>query len=436
MLDLERLLVDLHNPRYNPLKTQRESLRAIAVHKKNRVVNLAEDIVEKGFNPSEVLMVEPAENDPEHFIALEGNRRVAALKLLASDSLTESLNLPETIKRKFAVLRSDARGRIPRSVPCIIIPRAEANYWIHLKHTGQNDGVGVVDWDGPAKHRFRGNSPALQAVDIVRETDYIDAQTKNNLDGMSITNVERLLNTPEVRDLLGVEVKDRRLTLKGPDEKVLPRLAHIIADVANKRIKVSDIDNKDQRVAYAKDVAARKVPPHVPAKTSPEPRGKMEKTPRRIGTERTTLIPRGLKLTIPQPRINKIYSELQTLKVAKYENCSAVMLRVFLDLSVHHFANAKGIDLKEPPRPGSKSPPREIPFRNQVLAVVEYMVSNKIRDRSELRGTTTMVNKRNDVLSIDSLHAYVHNKDFSPSASDLKKAWDNLQPFVEGLWVP
>jgi hypothetical protein len=247
--------------------------------------------------------------------------------------------------------------------------------------------------------------------------------------------VERLLGTPEARESLGVEVKDHHLTLKGPEEEVLRRLAHVIADVANKRIKVTDLDNKDQRIAYAREVAARTLPPKVSGKTHPEPGGKMDRAPRRIAPDRTTLIPRNVKFTIPQTRINKIYSELQTLKVATYENCCAVMLRVFLDLSVHHFAEAKHIDLKESPKPGSKSPPREMPFREQVLAVVEYMVANKLRDKPQLRGIRTMVDRRNDVLSIDSLHAYVHNKDFSPSASELKKTWDNLQPFVEALWA-
>jgi hypothetical protein len=140
-------------------------------------------------------------------------------------------------------------------------------------------------------------------------------------------------------------------------------------------------------------------------------------------------------LAIPHARINKIYQELLTLKIKQYENACAVMFRVFLDLSVQHFASERNIDLKEPRKSGSGGPPREMSFRNKVLAIIDYMVRNNIRDKSQLRGITTMVTKRDDVLSIDSLHAYVHNKDFSPSPSELKKAWDNVQPFVEALWA-
>jgi hypothetical protein len=43
---------------------------------------------------------------------------------------------------------------------------------------------------------------------------------------------------------------------------------------------------------------------------------------------------------------------------------------------------------------------------------------------------------KNHPLSIDSLHAYVHNPDYSPSLADLTRNWDNIEPFVIGLWKP
>lgn len=56
--------------------------------------------------------------------------------------------------------------------------------------------------------------------------------------------------------------------------------------------------------------------------------------------------------------------------------------------------------------------------------------------RRELLGVRTLMNNRNHPLSIDSLHAYVHNQHYSPSVSDLTQTWDNIQAFVGGLWKP
>lgn len=36
--------------------------------------------------------------------------------------------------------------------------------------------------------------------------------------------------------------------------------------------------------------------------------------------------------------------------------------------------------------------------------------------------------------SVRTLHGYIHNKHFSPVPSELRTAWDNLQPFIENLW--
>ena len=34
------------------------------------------------------------------------------------------------------------------------------------------------------------------------------------------------------------------------------------------------------------------------------------------------------------------------------------------------------------------------------------------------------------------MHEYVHNPYLFPSASDLRNAWDNLQPYIIAVWEP
>lgn len=47
----ENLLIDLHNPRYDPRSSQREALATICHDQGIKLYNLAEDIVDKGVNP-------------------------------------------------------------------------------------------------------------------------------------------------------------------------------------------------------------------------------------------------------------------------------------------------------------------------------------------------------------------------------------------------
>ena len=162
---------------------------------------------------------------------------------------------------------------------------------------------------------------------------------------------------------------------------------------------------------------------------------------RRISPERTTLIPGRFKIAIPQTRINKIYHELQDLKTDKFANCSAVMFRVFIELSVDDFAHRHRIALKTAPKQkqtsakSSQALTRDMSFRQKLETVADYLDINKICTKDELRGIRSLIANRNHVLSVDSLNAYVHNKHYNPTPSDLKTTWDNVQVFVERLWA-
>jgi len=437
-IPLSNLIIDLTNPRYDPRKSQREALYTIAHEQKEKLINLAQDIFDKGLNLSDLPMVTPVDDDT--FIVLEGNRRIAALKIISSQSLLESLGLPQKLTKKLKDLCESAKDELPTQITCVVMTREDANYWIQLKHTGENEGVGIVRWDGRASHRFRGNSPALQAIELVENSDYIDQDTRNKLPKISITNIERLLGTPEARGLLGVEINNQQLVLKSPEDKSLARLAIVISDVAHRKIKVTQLDTRDQRIEYAQSVATRPLPkPYTRSKdgTDSDTSSQTGKGGRPIPPDRKYLIPRQLKLVIPHTRINKLYWELQRLDLGKFINACSVMFRVFVEMSADDYAQRKGISLTYPVKSNiglkAKQPIKEISLRKKLITISNYMENQNICSKDELRGIRTLVNNREHVLSVDNLNAYVHNKDYSPTPSDLKGNWDSIQVFVQRL---
>jgi hypothetical protein len=354
-IPLANLLVDLVNPRHNQQPNQREAIGTIAFDQGPKLANLAKDIVDNGLNPGELPMVTPAD-EADMYIVLEGNRRIAALKLMTSPSLLISIGLSKGLTARFRELNKSA-ALLPAQINCSILSRDEARHWIEQKHTGENNGVGIVMWGGRDIQRFRGMSPALHAIELVEESDLVDDETKKKLAKISITNVERILGTTEARQALGVDIQKGALVFTAPQEEALGRLALVIGDIANKKIKVTDLDSKDQRVAYAKEVAARPLPKTVPTNgaatgggsgTPPAP-GKPT-MPKRNNPDRKFLIPPKLKLTINPTRINKIYHELQKLDADHYVNCAAVMLRVFVEMSIDHYGEDKKIDLTYIPK--------------------------------------------------------------------------------------
>ncbi|MGE5619071.1 MAG: hypothetical protein ACM3US_07410 [Sphingomonadaceae bacterium] len=429
-IPLANLLVNCENPRYDPQPSQREAIAAIATDEPSKLVALAEDILEKGLNPSELIMVAPAEQ-PGMYNVQEGNRRIVALKLAACPQLLDSIDLPGKVRTRFKAIVKNANGEVPSTIACALVPEEDAKHWIRLKHTGQNDGVGVVPWNGAARHRFRGNSVALQAIELVDKHKLLDEETRAKLPKIPITNIERVLSTPEARQLIGVEWKDKRLSLVGAEDEVLGRLAIIITQVANMTIRVSDLDTKQQRVEYAERIAAMPLPPEGGQAVAG---GKVASaTPaagerRRIGVERKTLIPRSLKLRIPSQRINRIYDELQKLKVDDFVNCCAVMFRVFIELSADHYGQAHGVSL-------ISTQGKEMSLKEKIRAVADDLEKRGVCNKAQLKGIRALAANKDHVLSVDALNAYVHNMYYNPTARDLKADWDTIQPFVEGVWA-
>src|SRR5262245_43806487 len=116
-ISIQNLLIDLQNPRYDPRTNQREALLTMVNEQGAKIAALAEDIIiQGGLNPSELLMVMPS-GDENTFVVMEGNRRITALKLLLSPSLVSSLNLPDSLSKKFKLLHEKAKEILSTKVP-------------------------------------------------------------------------------------------------------------------------------------------------------------------------------------------------------------------------------------------------------------------------------------------------------------------------------
>jgi hypothetical protein len=232
------------------------------------------------------------------------------------------------------------------------------------------------------------------------------------------------LGTPEARKLIGVDLKDRKLIQTSPE--AIGRLSLLVCDVVKQEIKVKDIMTQEDRVKYAQELASRPLPQPV---TTPLPQGgKQAKAASTVSEKRATLIPKGLKLAIPLVRIANIFGELQNLKVEQFTNSCAVLLRVFVEMSVDDYGERHNISFKQP------KVDKEISLRAKLRAVVQYMEKNGLATKKQLHGIRAIISAKDHVLSIDSWNAYVHNQYYNPSPSDLKNNWDSIQTFVQQVW--
>ncbi|WP_208442466.1 ParB/Srx family N-terminal domain-containing protein, partial [Bartonella raoultii] len=143
-ISLKKLKLDPENPRIPTCSTEEDAIDLLCGAE--QILELAKDIAENGISPCEKLIVL---QDREKYIAVEGNRRLVALKLLDNPSLA-----PKHLFWKFSQYSASRQVQID-SVECVIVSdRKEAKHWIETKHSGQNKGKGVKPWNAIQKARY------------------------------------------------------------------------------------------------------------------------------------------------------------------------------------------------------------------------------------------------------------------------------------------
>src|ERR1044071_406682 len=142
-ISLADLLIDTENPRLpQPNLGQRDALRALAKYLPKKLITLARDIVKHGTSPSELPIVMPFKDDLNRYVVLEGNRRLVAVKGLENpDSLLGILE--SSLMTELRALSKEYQEAPVESLTCYVVnDRDDAQHWIELRHTGQNEGAG------------------------------------------------------------------------------------------------------------------------------------------------------------------------------------------------------------------------------------------------------------------------------------------------------
>lgn len=439
-IPLSNLLLDIDNPRFaHTLQGQLEALTKIVIEQKDDLVRLGEDIIRHGLNPNDLMMVTASKTDPNFFVVHEGNRRLAALKLMAEASLIDSLFIPDEIKRKFRRLADKYREASIHQVLCVVYEDyQQTRHWIELKHTGKNEGVGVDPWVAFMKRRFEGNlSAGSQAVNLVRESTKLSIDEKKLLDnpGEYESTLNRVLGSPAARKLLGVDLVKKQLMPSEDASHAMDNLKRLVLAFAEGKYNTNHVYRRPDLINTVTEIVGKTT--DVTPSTTTSHRN-LSKTSINIGNlsrERKTVAPPKKKLPIDIPRVQDIYKELQTIDVTQCPNAAGILIRVFVEQSIDAYARHHGINLKVQGKPGHQVPDKEVTLEKKIQLVTNHLKNNGF-PASDLKEIETAIHSPNNPISIHSLHAFVHNLSYSPKPSDLPIIWNNLSNFIDALWKP
>lgn len=438
-IELSRLRIDQRNPRL-PVSpdSQREAYGELAEAQGSKLVALYRHIAGHGLNPAQRFIVIP--DDEAQFIVLDANRRLTALRALEQPDLVAA-KLTDGDAKQLKQLA--ATFEPPDDVACIVFAKREdADPWIELIHEGESDGAGLVAWTAQQKARHRARrgakSPHLQVLDFVRDAGNLndEAARRHDRGTYPVSTLQRALATPQVREKLGIDVRDGQVVTTYPKPEVLKGITRLVNEIGSGAVKVEKFMKLGDRLKYINAFKPTELPDKsarfedaAPLEEAPEKRGKSDgkAKDKKSSATRTKLIPPDFSITIDVPRINDIYQELKRkLRVDEVPNAAGALLRVFLELSIDHYIQSK----KVAPTHKDRN------LANKAIEVVDHMVaSGTLTDKQAIPVREAF--KSDDKVNLaTNLNALIHNPDMTVSGNDLKALWTRLQAFSERLWQP
>jgi hypothetical protein len=262
-IPISKLLLDQRNARLGEVQSDQENTVAALANKIGpQLLEIAQDIISSGLDPTNLPAVTPEDAPEGKYRVIEGNRRLLALKSLKDPSILRDADISSYSRKKLGELSRKFNVDPITRIPCVVFPREfDAYHWINLRHTGANNGVGLVEWDSNEKDRYRIRhgglrNPAGQVIDFVDKFYPPEDGGKDKI----LTTINRLVSDPDVRAVLGIELSSQVVYSNFPAEEVIKGLAAVVGDLRAGSINVTSVYHKEPRLSYIRGFGQERVP--------------------------------------------------------------------------------------------------------------------------------------------------------------------------------
>ncbi|GEM_PF-4211092 len=436
--DIAELVLDGQNPRHTLVDSTKACIAKLLEDYPNKLIELAKDVAEKGrLNPSQLPIVIYESGSK---VVLDGNRRIAAVKLLNHPSLA-----PEQFIKRFTDIAKSAVS-IPTKIDCLIVAsREEARPWLKVIHLGENKGRGVVSWSPEQQQRFdmKPTSQAGIAVQLLdgiealyRDDEELNLLVKEFRKARAMTTLGRLMQDPYVQDRLGLTFNSEGLLVSFFPEATIRVFKKILTDFLGENRKTArDINTKAERKRYIDGLgktilpsdnerldtptsamaAASGVPSAVVMKAGPSPKPSYK--PIRHVFE-------GLKLQHASPKARDLAREAKTLLINGHVVTSAVLLRVLMEVVLRE-ANDIGKWSKSDLSSQLEEAFKQVDPKRQS--------KNQYHERMKELDDAFRLTKKDGAYSLKSLHDFVHDWASHPTEEEVRKHSAALVPFLTAL---
>ena len=147
LVETDNLLLDSDNPRFGlkQVSSREETFNLLV--KRAKLDELWNSITSQGWLDLEPMVCIESENEPNNFIVLEGNRRLAAIKALLDPDILE-----KPYQSRVPIISEDLRKDIQRINIIVVNDRRDVDAFIGFKHVN-----GPASWGSLPKAKFATN---------------------------------------------------------------------------------------------------------------------------------------------------------------------------------------------------------------------------------------------------------------------------------------
>ena len=446
IIEFSKIILSVENPRLEVSFCEEEAISKMVADQREKLVELASDIVLFGLNPLDSVAVFPSEIYRGYFEVAEGNRRVCTLKLLEN---------PGLIGSQYSGLRSKIEQlaenyTVPAELEVVVFEEEQdVRHWMELRHMGEQGGKGLSKWNSVQKMRFQKKQTGSDALlDFWTWMDESKILTFQQIMEVTKTNWQRILReayfpflkisfdgkyhvAPKDLRIFADRIREIQRRLAGQtvgivyDQERIDKFyndlshemyGHPYSDVIENEKGNNQLHIEEDPMPDTPDTPeenAQNAPSEISANnttlnnTTVAPTGEAPQPPtsaRDIFNGCKTIIPYSHNIRSSNMRVNKIIHELKELDPDKYPNACGTLLRALFELSAKVFLEKQTGEDKT-----------AVEFQQAVRTAA-----------NQLRGLGRLSNDEHSAIlkDIDSLrtifNGYMHNTDVYPSSMALK----------------
>lgn len=236
-IPIENLLLNPDNARYvyvDDLPDEISSIKELLNMLETQLIALAKDISTDGLNPNELPIVCPAVDSNDKYIVMDGNRRVACIKLMTTyKNEIESFGFSKRVINVFKKLSSDIEN-----VYCVVYEdESLVDPLLEKIHTSI-PGVGRVSWDPLAQDKHKAkigtitNRHAL--VELLKFSKHTPQETLENLKKPGwLSKLDRFAKNAYMSRFGIIFIGNDNIRLFLEEKEIIKGLCQLIYDLQN-----------------------------------------------------------------------------------------------------------------------------------------------------------------------------------------------------------